>query len=210
MKRAYKRREPAAKQHQKKVDDMAAATLTAGGGPALDRAAEQLSDEVWERETRPTRDQELREAEPFHEEWDEDWEPKGILDASLMPPREGYVQRWVRTMLGGQEDTINIAKMYRNFWRPRDPGTVPKGIYVPTLIRDGQGVIGMPGAILMERPAKIHEAQRRQIRSMTADQQTAVDNDLYRVHQPGSGFHRPTVKRKSSVTRGRRVDAAED
>lgn len=158
-----------------------------------------------ERASRSSRAQELREAEEVHEEYGDDWEPPGLLDASLMPPRPGYVQRWVRTKLNGNDDVANIGRKYNQGWRPRAAASVPKGVYAPKLVHDGQAVIGMEGMILMERPEKMHAAHARRNQNMAASQMQAVDKDLFRVHTPGTGFGQPHKSGQSRVTKGVRV-----
>lgn len=163
------------------------------------------------RAPRASRTQESRAADTFHEEtMDVDWEPKGLLDTSHVPPRPGYTQRWVRTQLNGVDDPNNVGKRLNQGWRPRPADTVPQGSYVPTIDYKGSNVVGMVGNILMERPVELHEKHRRYVQSMTDAQAQSVSENLYRVHERGDGFGRPVVQQNTSVSRGRQPSIADD
>lgn len=160
---------------------------------------------------RRSRAQESRAAETVHEPYgDVDWEPKGLLDTSRIPARPGFVQRWVRTELNGLPDPNNVGKRFNQGWRPRMADSVPQGDYVPTIDYRGANVIGMVGMILMERPVQLHEQHRRYVASMNDAQTRSVNENLYRVHERGDGFGRPTVQQESRVSRGRSMPVADD
>lgn len=160
---------------------------------------------------RKTRAQESRAAEVVHETYDDvDWEPKGLLDTSNIPARPGYVQRWVRTELNGLPDPNNVGKRFNQGWRPRMADTVASGQFVPTIDYRGSNVIGMVGNILMERPIELHERHRRYVQSMTDAQTQSVSENLYRVHERGSGMGRPSMQQESTVSRGRSAPVADD
>jgi hypothetical protein len=163
-------------------------------------------------EDRLTRAQESRYAdEAFDEDgYDDDWDERELLDAP--DPRPGFAQRWVRTQADGQPDPRNVAKRLNQGWLPRKADTVPKGIACPTL-QHGEfaGVVGIEGMILMERPLERQMAQRRKVKRDVETQMMGVENDMHRVHSPGSGLGEPQfAERKTSVMRGRPVAVAED
>jgi hypothetical protein len=110
-----------------------------------------------------------------------------------VPPREGYAQRWIRTMKNGVEDPANIAKAMNAYWRRRAPDTLPEGIAAPSVHVDGIGeTIGISGMILMERPLAIHEKFVERVRNRTRTQMEAVDKSLYKIKTAGdSGFGTP-------------------
>ncbi len=158
---------------------------------------------------RETRAQESREAEIIHEEYDDDWEEPGLLDTTHIPPRPGYVQRWVRTQVQGNDDGNNVARKLNQGWRPRMADTVPKGSYVATIEHTRYGnVVGLEGMILMERPAARHEAQARRNRNAAKDQLRAADENQYRENSNLAYNHRP--ERRSRTTTGRPVRVADD
>lgn len=162
---------------------------------------------------RKSREQERRVADNSRPEtMPEYWEQQGNLDARHIPARPGYVQRWVRTHIDGREDPNNVGKRMNQGWRPRMADTVPTNVYVPTLkeCQWGNNIIGMYGMILMERPAQLQERQAQAVRENTDNQMRAVEESLFRVHEPGSGLGRPKMESRSRVTRGRTPSVQDD
>jgi hypothetical protein len=47
------------------------------------------------------------------------WRPSNLLEAPEARP--GFSQRWIATMVLGQETPTNVAKRLREGWQPRDP-----------------------------------------------------------------------------------------
>lgn len=155
-----------------------------------------------EKMDRVSREQELREAEPIHDQYDS-WDNDLLLSTEMIPARPGFVQRWVRTTVKGADDQSNVFKKFNKGWKPRLLDTVPKGQFVMNQDFQGQQVIGIHGMILMERPKHIHERQKEQVKEATSLQMKAVENDMYKVHDPSSGFGRPEFSNTSKVSRGR-------
>lgn len=153
---------------------------------------------------RLSRTQEARAAEPVHEPYADIWEPSGLLNTDNMPPRAGYVQRWVRTHVHGLDDPSNVMRKFNERWRPRLADSVPAGAYVPTIDFRGSSVIGVQGCILMERRIEDHEAHRRHHRELIDAQIRAQRESLFKVHNPNdTGFGAPSLSVQSRVERGR-------
>jgi hypothetical protein len=154
------------------------------------------------------REQELRVSEPVREEYPEYYENDTLLNTDYIPPREGYVQRWVRTSLQGREDQSNVYKKLNKSWRPRLLDSVPKGQYVPQIDFNGAQVIGIHGMVLMERPKALHERQKQAIRRDTENQMLAVKHNMYAEHDPRSGmrFSEERFETQTSVGRQPKVD----
>jgi len=163
-----------------------------------------------EDDERLSRDQEAR-GDDVHDddEYDDDWEPPELLDAP--PARPGYVQRWIRTTINGLPDPRNVARRSNQAWRPRSMDTVPKNFYAPS-IQHGEyaGYIGVEGMVLMERREKTQRRQKRQNQAMTNLLMQGVEGDLHNVHDPRSGLGQPSLRNKSTVTRGRPRPATDD
>lgn len=149
---------------------------------------------------RLSREQELRVADPVHEEYDA-WDSDMLLDTKNIPARSGFVQRWVRTSVHGIDDQSNVFKKMNKGWKPRERSSVPKGQFVPHIDFEGLDVIGIRGMILMERPEALHERQRKQVREATELQMSAVKNDLYKMKERGANVSEFTERTK--VSRGR-------
>lgn len=157
-----------------------------------------------------------REVESVHEDDEIDFSaPQFLLNNDLLrEPRPGYAQRWVRTTFAtGDPDHANMMRKYNQGWRPRRADTVPNGHAVPTITEERYGgeVIGIQGCILMERPLKLHQAHARANRDAARDLDEAVKHDLFKVHEPGqTGFGAPQRSGKTTVTRGRPAEIADD
>lgn len=155
------------------------------------------------RPPRQARAQSTREAEPVHEPMQE-WDSPALLDTKNIPARAGFVQRWVRTKVKGDDDQNNVFRKINQGWKPRLLSSVEKGQFVPNIDFQGTDVIGIHGMILMERPLEQHERQAEYNRVQTQHQMLAVTQDMHRVHEPGSGFSAPEfVENRQRVTKGR-------
>jgi hypothetical protein len=161
---------------------------------------------------RESRTQNLREADQVHESYDDNWEAPTLLDTSNIPARDGYVQRWVRTKLRGEDDQNNIFRKINYGWKPRSLDSVPKGQFVPQVNLNGENVIGIHGMILMERPKALHDRQAAFNRKQADNQITAAKHNLFRVHNPGDErlISAPSMKMDSTVSRGRLVESDDD
>lgn len=138
------------------------------------RAADSRADSGTTHQTRDTEQRALEE----HLLEDAPWAQPESLAAP--PPRPGMVQRWVRTSVLGKDDAVNIARKYREGWRPRDPSTVKnvKARY-PTL-QHGQfgSVIAVEGMVLCEMSAARVAQKRAFINGETAKRTAAIDAQL--------------------------------
>ena len=155
---------------------------------------------------RQSRTQETREAEETHETYNDNWESPALLDTHNIPAKAGFVQRWVRTKVKGEDDQNNVFRKINQGWKPRLKSSVPKGAFVPNIDFQGTDVIGIHGMILMERPEKQNEAQKRHNAQATKDQMSAVKQNMFNVHEQGDGMSRPSMNNNSSVSKGREPD----
>lgn len=152
---------------------------------------------------RKSREQETRAAEPVHEEYPEYYEDEGLLSTKRIPPREGFVQRWVRTSVRGEDDQTNVFNKINRGWRPRLLDSVPQGSFVPKVNFEGSQVIGHRGSILMERPVQLHERQKARIRQETKDLMMAVKHNIF---QETDGNTLYDVKTQTEVGRKPMID----
>lgn len=137
------------------------------------------------------------------------------LNLPYIPPRQGYVQRWVRTRLGRSGDDVdNVARKEAEGWKPRAADTIPKGVSAPTIKKgEYEGLVGVRGNILMERPEEFHEEAAKQNRARSRRQMQAIEQQLHADHRPGQGIGKPrmTVKSQVGVRRNaRRVEVQDD
>ena len=154
-----------------------------------------------------------RAAEDTHDTRDElediDFSPAN-LDTRNIPPRDGYVQRWVRTKINNEDDQSNVYRSSNVGWKPRAADSVAKGALVPTVEFNGENIIGVHDTILMERPVAIDIRHKEYERKLAASQMQAVENDMLKVHDRSSGMGRPENMSKSSVSTGRVAPVSPD
>jgi len=136
---------------------------------------------------------------------DEDADFKIPLLTNAPPARDGFAQRWIRLSALGVEDIAHVMRMRNLGWSPRSPDTVPAGFFAPVVQHASLGnVISNGDMILMERPMRIHEKQRKSIEVLTRNQTGAVEQYLGRNVPGGRGFGQGEVSEFSrKVTTGR-------
>jgi hypothetical protein len=156
-------------------------------------------------DTRVPRAQETREAEVIHEAYDDNWEPAMMLDTKQVPPRPGYVQRWVRTSLKGVDDQANVYAKMGKRWTPRPASSVPKGVYAPTVRFNDADVIGHQGNILCERPETLNERHKAFNRQQANDLVRAQKSNIFNVSDD-KYVTDPLFKNEHKTTTGRVPD----
>ena len=125
------------------------------------------------------------------------WTPPSSLDAP--PPPEGYVHRWIRESVMGYDDNKNLSDRLREGFELVRAYEYPD--FAAPTIQDGKhaGVIGVGGLILARFPNESKSERDNFYREKTADQMTAVDNDLMREQHSSMPIHND---RQSRVTFG--------
>lgn len=157
-----------------------------------------------------SREQGLGESRKTHAENPpvDQWKPPSTLESP--PPRDGYVQRWIRYSIRGNEDQENAMKKFREGWSPRDIGTIPVGFHTPT-INHGQfsGFIGVEGMVLCEMPVKVNRQRTKYYQDRNIQARTAAESNIFK-DIPASQMYRPDTKRSSETETGRRVEPETD
>ena len=110
------------------------------------------------------------------------WKPPSLLDAP--PPPDGFVHRWIRAEMLGQDDKPNFTNRMREGYEPVRADEYPN--FECAVIDDGKwkGVIGVGGLILARLPVGVAESRKEYFAQKTSQQMTAVDNDLMREQHP--------------------------
>ena len=127
------------------------------------------------------------------------WAPPSALDAPNPP--EGYVHRWVRLEIRGQDDRKNGMARLREGWEPVRADEYPD--FESPIVEEGkfEGVIGVGGLILCRIPIETVQERDQFFASKTQNQMDAVDNDMMRDgSHPSMSISRP--ERQSRVTIG--------
>ena len=131
------------------------------------------------------------------------WAPPSRLDSPPAP--DGYVHRWIRVAMRGEEDKINVHQKLREGWEPVRADEYPD-FQAPT-IDEGRyaGVIGNGGLMLCRIPEETAQERSAYYGNRTREQMQAVDQDLMKDQHPSMPI---TKDRRSRVSfGGRRSDA---
>ena len=125
------------------------------------------------------------------------WAPPSRLQAPDAP--DGYVHRWLRTEVRGEEDKTNVYTKLQEGWEPVRSDEYPD-LDVPT-IEDGKyaGMIGTGGLMLARIPEETVQERAEYFGTRTRQQMQAVDSDLMKEQHPSMPI---TNDRQSRVTFG--------
>jgi hypothetical protein len=132
------------------------------------------------------------------------WAPPSRLDAP--EPPAGYVHRWIRVAMRGEDDKINVHQKLREGWEPVRADEYPE-FEAPT-IDEGRyaGVIGNGGLMLCRIPEETAQERAAYYGNRTREQMQAVDQDLMKDEHPSMPISRD---RRSRVSFGGRTGDAE-
>ena len=110
------------------------------------------------------------------------WAPPSRLDAP--DPPAGYVHRWIRTSMRGEEDKMNVNTKLREGWEPVRKDEYPD--YEAPTIDEGrwEGVIGQGGLMLCRIPVETAQERSAYYGTRTREQLAAVDQDLMKEQHP--------------------------
>ena len=129
------------------------------------------------------------------------WAPPSRLDAPKPPA--GYVHRWIRVAMRGEEDKINVHSKLREGWEPVRADEYPE-FEAPT-IDEGRyaGVIGNGGLMLCRIPEETVAERTAYYGGRTREQMTAVDQDLMKEQHPSMPIQNSRQSRVTFGGRGR-------
>ena len=127
------------------------------------------------------------------------WAPPQRLEAPNPP--EGYVHRWIRLSMRGEEDKTNVYTKLQEGWEPVRADESPDANH--PVIDDGQyaGIIGNGGLMLCRLPEETAAERAAYYGLRTREQMTAVDSDLMKEQHPSMPI---SNNRQSRVTFGGR------
>ena len=150
--------------------------------------------------TRTPRSTETREATARRKPW----APPSRLDSPQAP--EGYVHRWIRVAMRGEEDKTNVFSKLREGWEPVRADEYPD--YHAPVIDEGKyaGVIGQGGLMLCRIPIETARERSAYYGNRTREQMQAVDQDLMKESHPSMPIH---ANRQSRVSFGGRARDSE-
>tara|TARA_R110002073_G_scaffold295809_3_gene461735 strand:+ start:406 stop:870 length:465 start_codon:yes stop_codon:yes gene_type:complete len=125
------------------------------------------------------------------------WAPPSRLDAP--DPPEGFIHRWIRVAMRGEEDKMNVNTKLREGWEPVRKDEYPD--YDIAVIDEGQyeGIIGQGGLMLCRIPEETARERAEYYGTRTREQMVAVDQDLMKDQHPSMPI---TQSRQSRVSFG--------
>ena len=123
------------------------------------------------------------------------WAPPSHLAAPEAPA--GYVHRWIRVAMRGEEDKMNVHSKLREGWEPVRADEYPN--YEAPVIDEGkyQGVIGQGGLMLCRIPVETVAERTAYYGGRTREQMTAVDQDLMKEQHPSMPISKSRQSRVS-------------
>lgn len=95
-------------------------------------------------------------------------------------PRDGWVHRWVRISIEGQEDPRNAVMRSQEGWEPVKANDYPELVHAAVTKKDGSLEVG--GLILCRAPAEMMAARDRYYRNLNNKAMEAVDASLGKVN----------------------------
>jgi len=127
---------------------------------------------------RKSRESETRETQSRRKPW----APPSRLEAPEAPA--GYVHRWIRVAMRGEEDKMNVNTKLREGWEPVRKDEYPD--YEAPTIDEGryEGVIGQGGLMLCRIPVETAQERSAYYGNRTREQMVAVDQDLMKDQHP--------------------------
>ncbi len=110
------------------------------------------------------------------------WAPPSHLEAP--DPPEGFVHRWIRTAMRGEEDKMNVHTKLREGWEPVRADEYPGREYAVIENGQHQGVIGQGGLMLCRIPEETAHERNEYYGGRTREAMDAVDQDLMKEQHP--------------------------
>jgi len=110
------------------------------------------------------------------------WAPPSRLAAPDAPA--GFVHRWIRTAMRGEDDKMNVNTKLREGWEPVRKDEYPD--YEAPTIDEGrfEGIIGQGGLMLCRIPVETAQERSEYYGNRTREQMVAVDQDLMKDQHP--------------------------
>ena len=110
------------------------------------------------------------------------WAPPSRLAAPEAPA--GFVHRWIRTAMRGEDDKMNVNTKLREGWEPVRKDEYPD--YEAPTIDEGrfEGIIGQGGLMLCRIPVETAQERSAYYGNRTREQMVAVDQDLMKDQHP--------------------------
>lgn len=145
-----------------------------------------------------------------HETWDDvdihaeeskPWTRPSSLEAPEARP--GFVQRWIRVGIMGEDDPTNTSRKLREGWKPRPVSSIPVSFHAPTISHGKwSGCIGVEGMLLCEMPKTMRDKRNAHYNEKTQMVTGAIEDELQKQSRPGMPI---TQERSTKVVKNARI-----
>jgi len=122
------------------------------------------------------------------------WRPPEALPTPSEEP--GWVFRWIRTSIMGQDDAMNVSAKFREGWTPVKAEEYPE-LNIPG---NDKGNVETGGLILCKIPEEFMKQRAAYYNGQASSQMEAVDNNFMRTNDERMPLFN---ERKSNVSFGR-------
>tara|TARA_R110000824_G_C15225086_1_gene677932 strand:- start:1886 stop:2341 length:456 start_codon:yes stop_codon:yes gene_type:complete len=130
------------------------------------------------------------------------WRPVRRLETP--PPPDGYVYRWIRESMLGQEDRSNVSRRVREGWELVKGSDLPEEWQLPTM--DGgrhSGVVYNEGLVLAKIPEETVNERNAHYERVNQSAKEALDNTMFSDSAKDSRYVKYDPQRSTQVTFGK-------
>jgi len=130
------------------------------------------------------------------------WRPVRKLETPPAPP--GYIYRWIRESMMGNEDRANVSRRIREGWELVRGTDLPPEWQLPTMDNGRQnGVVYNEGLLLAKIPEETVQERNEYYNQKTETAKDALDNTVFNEAAADSRYVRYEPSRSSRVTFGK-------
>tara|TARA_R110000824_G_scaffold19542_11_gene75485 strand:- start:13 stop:486 length:474 start_codon:yes stop_codon:yes gene_type:complete len=110
------------------------------------------------------------------------WEPPQVLpDPS---PQDGWVFRWIRTSIMGNQDNVNVSKRFREGWEPVRAEDHPEMMMSSDRGSQYVGNIEVGGLLLCKTSKENFQARSEYFANLARQQHESVNRNFMREDDP--------------------------
>src|SRR5262245_201953 len=127
------------------------------------------------------------------------WQPPTTLPTPKESP--GWVFRWIRTSMMGQQDPTNASAKFREGWEPVRAADHPELRYMGDPRNPNKDNIEVGGLLLCKCPRELMEQRQAYYDRMARGQMESVDSNFMRENDPRMPMDAlgAAIERKSKV-----------
>ena len=110
------------------------------------------------------------------------WEPPQVLPDPA--PQDGWVFRWIRTSIMGNQDNVNASKRFREGWEPVRAEDHPEMMMASDRGSDYVGNIEVGGLLLCKTSKENFQARSEYFANLARQQHESVNRNFMREDDP--------------------------